>query len=82
MVEIRDGKKVLITPVSADDLKDIHIGDTLYFYKVIQCGIASEAPAPPHPFSIGYLQAVMFSGTVGISFKLHQLCWLILLQVC
>lgn len=30
MVEIRDGKKVLITPVSADDLKDIHIGDIVY----------------------------------------------------
>ena len=27
MVEMRDGKKVLVTPVSADDLKDIHIGD-------------------------------------------------------
>lgn len=30
MVEIRDGKKVLITPVSADDLKDVHIGDIVY----------------------------------------------------
>ena len=30
MVEIRDGKKVLITPVSAEDLKDIHIGDIIY----------------------------------------------------
>lgn len=30
MVEIRDGKKVLITPVSAEDLKDIHIGDIVY----------------------------------------------------
>ena len=27
MIEIRDGKKVLITPVSAEDLKDIHVGD-------------------------------------------------------
>ena len=26
-VEVRDGKKVLVTPVSAEDLKDIHIGD-------------------------------------------------------
>ena len=30
MLEIRDGKKVLVTPVSADDLKDIHIGDIVY----------------------------------------------------
>lgn len=30
MVEIRDGKKVLITPVSDEDLKDIHIGDVIY----------------------------------------------------
>ena len=27
MIEIRGDKKVLITPVSAEDLKDIHIGD-------------------------------------------------------
>ena len=27
MVEIRDGKKILITPISAEDLKDIHIGE-------------------------------------------------------
>lgn len=30
MVEIRDGKKVLITPVSAEDLNDISIGDIIY----------------------------------------------------
>lgn len=30
MVEIRDGKKVLITPVSAEDLEDINIGDIIY----------------------------------------------------
>ena len=30
MVEIRDGKKALITPISAEDLKDIHIGDIIY----------------------------------------------------
>ena len=30
MVEIRDGKKILTTPVSAEDLKDIHIGDIMY----------------------------------------------------
>ena len=29
-VEIRDGKKILRTPVSAEDLKDIHIGDIIY----------------------------------------------------
>ena len=29
-VEIRDGKKILVTPVSAEDLKDIHIGDIIY----------------------------------------------------
>lgn len=30
MLEIRDGKKILVTPVSADDLKDIRIGDIVY----------------------------------------------------
>ena len=30
MVEIRDGKKVLVTPVSAEDLADIKIGDIVY----------------------------------------------------
>lgn len=30
MLEIRNGKKVLITPVSAEDLADIHIGDIVY----------------------------------------------------
>ena len=29
-VEIRDGKKILVTPVSKEDLKDIHIGDIIY----------------------------------------------------
>ena len=30
MIEIRDGKKVLITPVSAEDLADIHVGDIVW----------------------------------------------------
>lgn len=30
MLEVRDGKKVLITPVSAEDLNDIHAGDIIY----------------------------------------------------
>ena len=30
MVEIKDGKKILTTPVSAEDLKDIKIGDIIY----------------------------------------------------
>ncbi len=30
MVEMRNGKKVLITPVSTDDLKDIKVGDIVY----------------------------------------------------
>lgn len=30
MLEIRDGKKILVTPVSAEDLKDIRIGDIVY----------------------------------------------------
>lgn len=30
MVELRNGKKVLITPVSAKDLKDIKVGDIVY----------------------------------------------------
>lgn len=30
MVELRNGKKVLITPVTPEDLADIHIGDIIY----------------------------------------------------
>ena len=30
MIEIRDGNKVLITPVSAEDLADIHVGDIVW----------------------------------------------------
>lgn len=30
MLEIKDGKKILTTPVSAGDLADIHIGDIIY----------------------------------------------------
>ena len=29
-VEFKDGKKILVTPVSAEDLKDIKIGDIIY----------------------------------------------------
>ena len=29
-VEVKDGKKILVTPISAEDLKDIHIGDIVY----------------------------------------------------
>jgi len=30
MYEVKDGKKILTTPVSREDLKDIHIGDIVY----------------------------------------------------
>ena len=30
MLEIKDGKTILTTPVSAEDLKDIKIGDIIY----------------------------------------------------
>lgn len=30
MLTIKDGKKILTTPVSAEDLKDVHIGDIVY----------------------------------------------------
>ena len=30
MLTMKDGKKILTTPVSAEDLKDIHIGDVVY----------------------------------------------------
>ena len=29
-IEMKDGKKILVTPVTAEDLKDIRIGDTVY----------------------------------------------------
>ena len=38
-VEIKDGKKILVTPVSAEDLKDIHIGDIVYLTGQIRDGI-------------------------------------------
>ena len=30
MVEMKDGKKILTTPISAEDLADIHVGDIIY----------------------------------------------------
>ncbi len=30
MLEMKDGKKILTTPISAEDLEDIHIGDIIY----------------------------------------------------
>ena len=30
MVEYKDGKKILTTPISEQDLKDIHVGDIIY----------------------------------------------------
>lgn len=30
MLELKDGKKILTTPISDDDLTDIHIGDIIY----------------------------------------------------
>ena len=30
MLELKDGKKILTTPISEEDLKDIHIGDIVY----------------------------------------------------
>jgi L(+)-tartrate dehydratase beta subunit len=38
VTEIRNGKKVITTPVSAEDLKDIHIGDTIYIDGYIVTG--------------------------------------------
>lgn len=30
MLEVKDGKKILTTPISAEDLSDIHIGEIIY----------------------------------------------------
>ena len=30
MLEMKDGKKILTTPISAEDLADIHVGDIIY----------------------------------------------------
>ena len=30
MLEMKDGKKILTTPISAEDLKGIHAGDIVY----------------------------------------------------
>lgn len=30
MLEIKDGKKILTTPISSEDLADIHAGDIVY----------------------------------------------------
>ena len=34
MVEVKDGKKILTTPISAEDLKGIKIGDIIYLNAV------------------------------------------------
>jgi len=33
MVEVKDGKKILTTPISAEDLKGIKIGDIIFKWK-------------------------------------------------
>ena len=38
MVEIRNGKKVLITPISEEDLRDIRIGDVIYLDGTVVTG--------------------------------------------
>lgn len=38
MTEIRDGKRVLITPLSEEDIKDLSIGDTIYIEGYIVTG--------------------------------------------
>ena len=30
MVEMKDGKKILTTPITEEDLADIHVGDIVY----------------------------------------------------
>ena len=30
MVEVKNGKKILTTPISAEDLEGIHVGDIVY----------------------------------------------------
>ena len=37
MLEMKDGKKILTTPVSAEDLKDIHVGDIVYLNGSMTC---------------------------------------------
>ena len=38
MTEIKNGRKVLITPISAEDVKDLRIGDTIYIEGYIATG--------------------------------------------
>ena len=35
MLEIKDGKKILTTPISDEDLKDILIGDIIYLNGIV-----------------------------------------------
>ena len=30
MIEMKDGKKILTTPITDEDLADIHVGDIIY----------------------------------------------------
>lgn len=38
MTEIRNGKKILVTPISEEDVRSLHIGDTIYIEGTIATG--------------------------------------------
>ena len=48
MLELKDGKKILTTPVSEEDLKDIHIGDIVYLNgSMTTCNLPCRSDHPP-----------------------------------
>ena len=64
-----------------DDLHGLHKGDALDLYEIIQGGAPADATGEPVPFAVGDFEAVMLTGTVGASPKMHQLLRLIGFEV-
>ena len=45
----------------------------LHLREIIQCVCAADAAGPPAPFPIGYFQAVVGTGGVGVAADMDQL---------
>ena len=63
------------------DLHGLRERDALDLYEIVQGRAPSDATGKPVPFSVGDFEAVMLTGTVGASPEMHQLLWLIGLEV-
>ena len=66
---------------SGQDLHRLAKLHPLNLCQIIQSAASSDPLAPPVPFAIGNLQAVMGAGAVCIATEMHQLIWLIPAQI-